>query len=195
MSCYPSLHCYWRKKNYEVCNSRGPTWEAIPYGGPALPSEFLSETLKEGFFHGEVFKDLFKALTVIPTKKGSLCYSLYDYVGDHHSDDMDPGLIYDMYEMFLPIKKKLLASDGELWLEKFKSENEYLNCNSEAKEYAKHYTREVVLSFIMMFEWYATNNRGNKITLYCYETYRQRRVDGKVEYIPYPKSGRPLWQT
>ena len=164
MSMMETLHNYWRKKNYEVCNSRGPTWEAVPYGGPALPSESLSESLKEGYFHGEVFNDLFKALTVIKTKKGSLCYSLYEYVGDHHSDDMGAGIMYDMYEMFLPFKKKLLASDGELWLEKFKHENEHL----KDSEYKEQYTLEVVLSFIMMFEWYATNNRGNKITLYCY---------------------------
>ena len=115
-------------------------YENVSYDGDDLPSEFLNEGLKShGYFRGKVFADLFSALV------GDISLTLYC------DENMSTEDIVYCYERMAYAKDKLLADDGELWLESFKNE-EY---DLRESEYKDIYSYEEVLSFILMWEWYS----------------------------------------
>lgn len=134
------LDNFWVKpKTWDEDTQEVSEYENVAYMGDDLPCEFLKEGLKvNGYFRGKVFSDLFDALI--------------EYVGTSlycHDGNMSSSEIFFCYERMIDVKEKLLADDGELWLESFK--NEHLRDSS----YVEHYDYELVLSFILMWEWYA----------------------------------------
>ena len=134
------LDNFWLKATkWDEDTNEAIEFDKFCYGGQELPCDFLNGGLvNSGYFRGKVFTDLFDALLE------DINMSLF--CGD---DDMSRHDIEYCAESMQWAKNHLLEEDGELWLESFK--NEHL----KDSHFVSLYTYETVMSFIMMFEWYA----------------------------------------